>query len=96
MTQRPTGKDGFPRPNTSASRPYWNGTCVVCWHPDARMTLTRNGNWKIDCTHCRTILFLNSNEAQNLWRGFQALGGSPEGESFKMALVEAAHEASRS
>jgi len=66
------GADGYPVPEVQV-RDSFKVTCPICVSGDASMRVAKNKNWIVLCPACLSILYLNSVQSINLFRGFQSM-----------------------
>ena len=66
------GADGYPIPEQQL-RDAYKVTCPICVSGDANMRVSKNQNWVVRCPSCSIILYLNSVQSINLFRGFQKM-----------------------
>jgi hypothetical protein len=72
------GSDGYPVPEVQRKNSY-KVTCPICVSGDANMSVSKKGNWIVRCGTCSIILYLNSLQSINLFRGFQkVINDNPE------------------
>ncbi len=91
------GADGFPIPKleTPTIRRF-ECICPICLQEHATLQLTQKGTYLVQCSECKTILYLNSPVSMSLFRGLQKFYDvSPDiKEVMAVAIVENAPKSS--
>jgi hypothetical protein len=91
------GSDGFPVPKIeSPTIRRFECTCPICLQEHATLQLTQKGTYLVQCSECKTILYLNSPVSMSLFRGLQKFYDvNPDiKEVMTMAIVENAPKSS--
>lgn len=66
------GPDGFPVPKIEAPTiRRFECICPICLQEHAVLQLTQKGTYLVQCSECKTILYLNSPVSMSLFRGVQ-------------------------